>query len=177
MRRLLLSCSVALAGCGAAAHAADAPPPQARVQLAGGLIVPVPQGWSLATRLTPLAGPLERFTLSSSPLPSGSQDNCGPREAVRRLPADGVLAFVIEYTDRSGRRGVIATFPPRSRGLRVPAGPAVPLECLGVGRSLAFRVGSRAFQALLVFGERAPAARVHHLLTALTRMRVAAQEP
>lgn len=177
MRRvILLSLVVLLAGCGDAASKSKtpSPPASAHVQLADGIAVDVPAGWRLATKLTALAQPFERFTLSSGPLPSGSADNCGPREAVAKLGERDVLAFVIEYAKlpARGRPG----FPPRSRGLALPAGSPARLECEGRGRILYFRANGRGFQVTIAVGSRAAPQRVARLLAALERMRVDARE-
>lgn len=164
-----------LAGCGATVPA-PSPPSEAvaTVRLASDLAVAVPAGWTLATKLTALAGPAERFTLSSSGLPSGAQDNCGPRAAIAALPPGGVLAFVLEYRRRDGALGLSGAFPPRSAGLRLPAGRPQELECAGPGRILSFSSGKRRFRVVLAVGPRAPRARVARLLGVLRHMHVGA---
>jgi hypothetical protein len=177
-RVILLSLAVLLAGCGGDGREAKLPsrPAGAHIQLTDGIAVDVPAGWRLATKLTPLAQPFERFTLSSGPLPSGPADNCGPREAVARLGEDDVLAFVIEYAKLPARRRVGPDFPPRSRWLTLPAGSPASLECEGRGRILRFRANGRGFQVTIAVGARATPRRVARLLAALERMRVDARE-
>ena len=170
MRRLALLPLVVLAGCGTPATASGRPDAPVHVQVAGHLALDVPAGWSLATKLTALAEPRERFTLSSGRLPSGPQNGCGPAEALRHLGADDVLAFVIEYSHRP--RGARARFPPRGQALAQPLPTVAEAECLGRGSLLSFRVNGRVFQVAIVVGADAPRPRLAALLGALRHMRV-----
>ena len=91
---------VGLAGCGGTTTAHDAAARQAhRVRFPRtGLSISVPAGWHVATRLTALAQPVERFTIASYPLiaPAPADRGCGPRQTIARIPANGALAFVWE---------------------------------------------------------------------------------
>jgi hypothetical protein len=141
-----------------------------RRRLGAGLSVVVPGGWHVALRLTGLAEPFERFTLASFPLRRApdAASSCGPVRAVDTIPADGALAFVFEYGPHGTSAG---DFPPRPRRFALPAGPARPYECFGLGWLLRFRVGSRRFQAMIALGRRAGAERAR-LLAALDSLRV-----
>ncbi len=140
----------------------------ARTRLGAGLSIATPAGWEVALRLTGLAEPFERFTLASFPLrrPPDAAAACGPVRAVEAIPADGALAFVLEYGPHGTSAG---DFPPRPRHFALPAGPARPYECFGLGWLLRFRVGNRHFQAMIALGRRATPAR---LLTALDGLHV-----
>ncbi|HEU0315759.1 MAG TPA: hypothetical protein VFR49_00430 [Solirubrobacteraceae bacterium] len=139
-------------------------------RLGAGLSIAVPAGWHLALRLTGLAEPVERFTLASFPLrrPPDAASSCGPVRAVDAIPAAGALVFVFEYGPHGTSAG---EFPPRPRHFAVPAGPARPYECFGLGWLLRFRVGSRRFQAMIALGRRAGPERAR-LLAALDSLRV-----
>jgi hypothetical protein len=171
MRRLLALCFLVLSGSGGVTAAADpSRSPAAHVQVDGHITVDVPAGWDLATKLTALSQPLERFTLSSGPLPQGPQNGCGPRAAVARLDADDVLAFVVEWPKLPAHGG--PNFPPRARALARLSGAPAEAECLGRGRIVMFRVDHRFFTVAVAVGSRAPAGRVDQLLGALRHMRV-----
>ncbi len=141
-----------------------------RTRLGAGLSIVVPSGWHVALRLTALAEPFERFTLASFPLrrPPDAGSTCGPVRAVDAIPAAGALAFVFEYGPHGTRAG---DFPPRPRRFALPAGPARPYECFGLGWLVRFRVGSRRFQAMIALGRR-PGAERARLLAALDSLRV-----
>ncbi len=147
-------------------------PTTARTQLGAGLSIVVPGGWHVARRLTALVEPYERFTLASFPLRRPPPDglDCGPDQAVSTIPADGALAFVIEY-GRSGasRQG----FAPEPRRFALPAGPARPYECFGLGWLVGFRVGVRPFQVMIAVGRRG-GGNLQRLLGALSSLRVVA---
>jgi hypothetical protein len=151
---------------------AGAAPTAARTRLGAGLSIVVPRGWHVARRLTALVEPYERFTLASFPLrrPAPDQVDCGPDQAVSTIPADGALAFVIEY----GRGGASRQgFPAEPRRFVLPGGPARRYECFGLGWLLRFRVGVRTFQVMIAVGRRAGGNR-QHLLGALSSLRVVA---
>jgi hypothetical protein len=165
VRRLLRLTIASLALVSAAgAPAAD------RTQVGAGMSVVVPAGWRAALHLTGLAEPFERFTLASFPLhrPADYARRCGPTQAVSAMPAGGALAFVFEYGPhgQSGRH-----FPPQPARFTLPAGPARPYECFGLGWLLNFRVAKRPFQVMIALGRRAGPNRAR-LLRALSSLRV-----
>jgi hypothetical protein len=163
--------AVALAALLASTVSTAAAPTGSRTQLGAGLSVIVPERWHVALRLTGLAEPYERFTLASFPLhrPPRQAAACGPTQAVASMPADGALAFVLEYPTIGAFSP--RDFPPQPKQFALPSGSGLPYECFGRGWVLRFRAAGRSFQVMVALGRRAGANR-GRLLHALSSLRV-----
>jgi hypothetical protein len=163
--------AIAVAGLLASTVGAAVAPPASRTQLGSGLSIAAPADWHVALRLTGLAEPFERFTLASFPLhlPPRQAAACGPTQAVASMPADGALAFVIEYptTAAFSQRD----FPPQPKRFALPSVPSLPYECFGAGWVLRFRAAGRSFQVMIALGRRAGANR-RRLMRALSSLHV-----
>jgi hypothetical protein len=142
-----------------------------RRQLGVGLSIAVPAGWHVARRLTGLVEPYERFTLASFSLRRPAHSDCGPNQVVDGMPADGALAFVIEYPRRGGFSR--SSFPPQPGHFRLPPGPAQRYDCFALGWLVRFRSGGRPFQVMIALGPRSAVNR-GRLLRALSSLRVTA---
>jgi hypothetical protein len=129
---------------------------------ARGVSATVPVGWHAAGPLTALAFPREVVTLASFPLRRGG--SCGPGRALRDMPADGALVFVLEYRPARGRVWTDGTrrasFPPRPVHLRLPRSAPRAHECFGKpGYLLRFRDADRPLQIMVALGPRTTPAR------------------
>jgi hypothetical protein len=114
--------------------------------------VQAPKSWTFKSGPMGLAAPRALFALGTGPIPAGG--DCAPRAAIRALPKDGALLWVLEYTGGENPY----EFPPRPA--RFDLGPlAGPLECVGERTHLIrFRQAGRFFQVHVLFGPRASAA-------------------
>ena len=105
-----------------------------------GVSVRYPSDWHATRRaLTPVTSPVQVLAVASYRLPRGKAgaDGCSPKEALDRLPPNGVFLFGWEY-DRPSLAGVQrGDFPPRPDHfeLKGPTG----FECLGPSYVVAFR--------------------------------------
>ncbi|HEY5197486.1 MAG TPA: hypothetical protein VIJ51_10720 [Solirubrobacteraceae bacterium] len=166
---LLAVVSGGLVGSSGSSGATPANPP--RRALGAGLSIAVPPGWQVAFRLTGLAEPYERFTLASFRLstPPRQARGCGPARAVAAIPADGALAFVLEYPTT----GALSrpSFPPQPKRFALPPGPAQRYECFGSGWLLRFRAAGRSFQVMVALG-RSAGRNQARLVAALSSLRV-----
>jgi hypothetical protein len=171
----VLAAAPALGAAAPATPAVPAAPPPARTQLGAGLSIVVPAHWHVALRLTALQEPYERFTLASFALPQPPPERgaCGPDLAVNAMPADGALAWVLEYPQRGATR---LSFPPQPRRFVLPLVPAAHYDCFPRGWLVRFRVGARPFQIMVALGPRAGRNRAR-LLSALSTLRVARHSP
>ena len=97
-----------------------------------GVSVRYPSDWHATRRaLTPVTSPVQVLAVASYGFPRGNAgaDGCSPKEALDRLPPNGVFLFGWEY-DRPALAGVQRSdFPPRPDHfeLKGPTG----FECLG----------------------------------------------
>jgi hypothetical protein len=125
-----------------------------------GVSAEVPAAWHASVGLTGLAYPREVVTLGTFPLPHGG--SCGPDRALRAMPPDGALIFVLEYRPA---RGAVwsaihrSAFPPRPAHVRLPRGAPQGYECFGRGYLLRFRDADRPLQVMVALGAKATAAR------------------
>jgi hypothetical protein len=121
-----------------------------------GISVRYPSNWHATRRtLTPVTSPVQVLAVASYALPEGraGADGCSPKEALERLPANGVFLFGWEY-DRPALAGVQRSdFPPRPDHfvLKGPTG----FECLGPSYVVTFREEGRLFQIHVVLGPKA----------------------
>jgi hypothetical protein len=122
-----------------------------RVDQADGVAVQAPKGWTFKTAAVGLAEPTALIALGTGSIPSGG--DCAPTAAIRALPKDGVLLWVLEYKNP----GNPYEFPPRRA--RVDLGPLLgPFECVGERtRLVSFRQAGRFFQVHVMFGPKATA--------------------
>jgi hypothetical protein len=170
-RRLLalgftLACVAGLATASGAGVAATRAP--GRRALGAGLSIVVPARWHVALRLTGLAEPFERFTLASFALRRPAHPGCGPDQAVETMPADGALAFVVEFPRRGAPR---ESFPRQPKHFTLPAGPAHQYDCFPLGWLVRFQAGDRPFQIMIALGRDAGSNR-DRLLRALNTFHV-----
>jgi len=148
------------------------PPPRGWVRHRDGAgdYIDVPAAWHVSS-VSSLIEPTVRWVIGTGPVPGGG--SCAPTAALRRLPADGALFQVIEYSNL----GEPYSFPPRHG--RLALGPiGGPFECWGVKTHLAvFQDGGRYFQVQTVFGTRAPASLRAEVVRALKTMHIAPLPP
>lgn len=166
---------LALAGCGAGAHARPS-----SVRHADGVAYRVPAGWHVAARsLTPqLTNPRELFTAGTGPLDAGP-GRCAhmPSAALAAMGDHDVLVTVQE------RVGSASAFPPRPQhfGLNGSTGSDAD-ACAGPHPAFTsywagFRDHNRGFHVLVAVGRSAARARVREALALLDSMRFAARRP
>jgi hypothetical protein len=111
-----------------------------------------------------LAEPTALLALGTGSIPSGGA--CAPTAAIRALPKDGVLLWVLEYRNP----GNPYEFPPRRA--RFDLGPLLgPVECVGERTHLvSFRQAGRFFQVHVMFGPEATAALRADVVAALSSL-------
>jgi hypothetical protein len=138
-----------------------------------GIGVTLPHGWHETTRpLTSVTYPVQRLSFASFPLAqSGSDGDCAPFTALRRMPANGVLVQVIESTRPSPFGPIpMKDFPVRPHSFRL--GRLEPRECGGTGYRIDFRDHRRFFQLDISVGPRLGGAGRATLLRVLNSLRV-----
>lgn len=135
-----------------------------RVDQVDGVAVQAPTGWTFKTAVVGLAEPTALFALGTGSIPSGG--DCAPTAAIRALPKDGVLLWVLEYRNP----GTPYEFPPRRA--RFDLGPLLgPVECVGERTHLvSFRQAGRFFQVHVIFGPKAAATLRADAVTALSSL-------
>jgi hypothetical protein len=136
------------------------------VDQANGVAVQAPEGWTYTSAVSGPAEPAALFAIGTGPIPAGG--DCAPTAAIRALPENGVLLWVLEYTSPENSY----EFPPRPTGLEM--GPLLgPFECIGERTHLlVFRQAGRFFQVHVIFGPAAPAALRAAAAAALSSLRV-----
>jgi hypothetical protein len=121
-----------------------------------GVSVRYPSSWHVTRRaLTPVTSPVQVLAVASYALPRGKEgaDGCSPKEALDRLPPNGVFLFGWEY-DRPGLAGVRGSdFPPRPKHFELKG--LTGFECLGPSYVVAFREAGRLFQIHVILGPKA----------------------
>jgi hypothetical protein len=120
------------------------------------LAIQTPAAWHFSPDVgVGLVRPTALFIAGTGPLPAGG--DCAPTRAIKALPHDGALFWVIEYADTVGGQSFNPyEFPPRPD--RLDLGPLVgPKECIGERtHQLLFREAGRFFQVEVLFGPAAP---------------------
>lgn len=138
-----------------------------------GVSLRIPSDWHATRhRLTPVVSPVQVLAVASYPLPDGKAgaDGCSPKEALDRLPADGVFLFGWEY-DRPALTGVRkGDFPPRPAHFRL--GNRIGFECLGPSYVVHFRQGDKLLQIHVVLGREVGDAERETALRVLDSIRV-----
>jgi hypothetical protein len=138
-----------------------------------GVTVRIPSDWhGTRHQLTPVVSPVQVLAVASYPLPNGSEgaDGCAPKEALDRLPADGVFVFGWEY-DRPALTGVRKSdFPQKPAHFRL--GKLTGFECLGPSYVVHFRQGGKLLQIHVVLGRDAGDAERETALRVLDSIRV-----
>jgi hypothetical protein len=122
-----------------------------RVDQVAGVAIQAPKGWTFKTAVVGVAEPTALIALGTGSIPSGG--DCAPTAAIRALPKDGVLLWVLEYRNPE----TPYEFPPRRA--RFDLGPLLgPFECVGERTHLvSFRQAGRFFQVHVMFGPEAAA--------------------
>jgi hypothetical protein len=113
------------------------------------LAIQTPAAWHLSpdTGVNAMQ-PMALFVVGTGRLPAGG--DCAPTRAIKALPRDGALFWVIEYAG-AGLDFNPYEFPPRPD--RLDLGPAVGRECIGEpSHQLLFRQAGRFFQVEVLFG-------------------------
>jgi hypothetical protein len=122
-----------------------------------GVSVRYPSDWHATRRaLTPVTSPVQVLAVASYALPQGKEgaDGCSPKEALDRLPPDGVFLFGWEY-DRPSLAGVRRSdFPARPEHFELKSRIGSS-ECFGRGYVVTFRQAGRLFQIHLILGPKA----------------------
>jgi hypothetical protein len=100
-----------------------------------------------------LAQPMPLFIAGTGPLVAGGE--CAPTGAIKALPRDGALFWMIEY---AGPGQDFNPYEFRPRPARLSLGPpSGPKECIGERtHQLLFRQAGRFFQVEVLFGPAAP---------------------
>jgi hypothetical protein len=145
---------------------------------AAGLSWQPPPGWRpVERRLTELTDPRESLAAATFAVPAGRRaPACDPRALHRLLPARGAIVLLLESRWAAGVPSRLRAFPPRPRRFRLPR-RAVPLECSGLARAVAFRERGRGFNATVLLGRRAPRSRLREAEQLLDSLRVEAVPP
>jgi hypothetical protein len=117
------------------------------------LAIQTPAAWHLSPGTgVGLVQPMPLFIVGTGQLPAGG--DCAPTRAIKALPPDGMLFWVIEYA-RAGQDFNPYEFPPRLD--RLDLGPAASKECIGEpSHQLLFRQADRFLQVEVLFGPAAP---------------------
>jgi hypothetical protein len=117
------------------------------------LAIQTPAAWHLSPGTgVGLVQPMALFIVGTGRLPAGG--DCAPTRAIKALPPDGALFWVIEYAG-AGQDFNPYEFPPRPD--RLDLGPAVGRECIGEpSHQLLFRQADRFLQVEVLFGPAAP---------------------
>jgi Tol biopolymer transport system component len=133
---------------------ASAPAPLTRGAARGdptdGIWLLTPPDWSFLVHPSGPDEPKTLFAIASYPIERGGE--CAPTQALEALPADGGLAWVIEYQDTQGN-----DFPPRPDRFSLDPSSLAAYECSGIHASYMFRFqdAGRYFQVHVAFGDRA----------------------
>jgi hypothetical protein len=111
-----------------------------------------PATWHVSADTGVNVVPKALFMAGTGPLPAGGE--CAPTRAIKALPRDGALFFVIEYKASQDINPYMS--PPRPD--RLSLGPLLgPFECIGERTHLLlFRDANRFFQIHVLFGRDAP---------------------
>jgi hypothetical protein len=117
------------------------------------LAIQTPAAWHLSPGTgVGLVQPMALFIVGTGRLPAGG--DCAPTRAIKALPPDGALFWVIEYAG-AGQDFNPYEFPPRPDRLHL--GPAASKECIGEpSHQLLFRQADRFLQVEVLFGPAAP---------------------
>jgi hypothetical protein len=121
---------------------------------ANGAAIQTPAAWHFSPDPgVSLAQPMPLFVAGTGPLAAGGA--CAPTGAVKALPRNGALFWVVEYAG-PGQDFNPYEFPPRPA--RLSLGPlGGPKECIGERtHQLLFRQAGRFFQVEVLFGPAAP---------------------
>jgi hypothetical protein len=115
--------------------------------------IQTPTAWQFSTATgMRLAQPTPLFIAGTGSLVAGGE--CAPTGAIKALPRNGALIWVIEYVGTAQDFNPYE-FSPRSDQLNL--GPAVSRECIGEpSHQLLFQKAGRFFQAEVLFGPAAP---------------------
>jgi len=115
-----------------------------------GVFVLTPRGWSFLERPSRAGVPRTLFAIASYPIQPGGE--CAPLKALDALPADGALAWIVEY-----QRVQQATFPPRPSRFSIEPSSLGGDGCSGNHPTYVFRFQDmgRDFEVHVVFGARA----------------------
>jgi WD40-like Beta Propeller Repeat len=109
-----------------------------------------PRDWSFLPHPSGPDEPETLFAIANYPIGRGGE--CAPTAALETLPADGVLAWMIEYHDSQGD-----DFPSRPDRFSLDPSSLANYECSGTHASYRFRFqdAGRYFQVHVVLGNRA----------------------
>lgn len=121
-----------------------------RYEAQEGIWVLTPPDWSYLVHPSGPYEPSTLFSVASYPIERGGE--CAPTTALEALPADGALAWVIEYRDAQGNE-----FPPRPERFSLDPSSLSSYECSGTHATYMFRFQDegRYFQVHVAFGEQA----------------------
>ena len=114
-----------------------------------GIWVLTPPDWSFLVHPSGPYEPKTLFAIASYPIERGG--GCAPTTALEALPADGALAWVLEYRDFQGN-----DFPPRPDRFSLDTSSLASYECSGTHPTYMFRFQDqgRYFQVHVAFGEK-----------------------
>jgi len=130
-----------------------------------GIWVLTPPDWFYLVRPSGPSEPSTLFAVASYPIGVGG--DCAPTTALKGLPLDGALAWVIEYRDTQGN-----DFPSRPERFSLDPASLSNYECSGTHPTYMFRFQDegRYFQVHLALGEQASADVRDGLLASLTSL-------
>jgi len=133
----------------------------------GGTWILTPPGWNF---LEEPSGPLEPktlFAIANYPIERGG--DCAPTTALDALPADGALAWLIEYRDTQGER-----LPTRPERFSLDPSSLANYECSGTHATYLFRFqdAGRYLQVQVAFGDEASSEVRDEMLASLSSLLV-----
>jgi hypothetical protein len=136
------------------------PSPHWRSFDSNGVSYHYPPRWAAtAAPLTAVTSPQQIIALASFAFPTNvaGADGCEPKEALDRIPPNGVFIFGWEYGQLSPQLGIRPhDFPPRPKHFTLTN--LAQYECMGRSYMLRFSDRGWAFQIHVSFGSRASAA-------------------
>ena len=165
----MLTLTLTLAAVAVLASTAAAGVSRAHVFRTAGIVVRYPAGWHVSTEpLTGISDPVQRFVLSSYPIPAGFSSTGG----YYAPPAHGVLAQLDEEVPPIANDN---PWPPRPHHFTLPRLGRMEGFAGKRWAELTFQQHGRRFYLFIGIGRHATTAQIRTLLATLDRMTVKAR--
>jgi Tol biopolymer transport system component len=132
---------------------------------ADGISIAVPPSWTVVEHASGPYEPETLFALANYSLPRGG--GCSPSNAIDHLPANGALAWVMEYHEAN-----VNDFPPRPDRFTLDGGTLADFECAGRSYEYRYEDSGRHFQMHVMFGPDASAETKRTMLASLSSLAV-----
>jgi hypothetical protein len=115
-----------------------------------GIFILTPPDWSYVAQPSGPGEPKVLFAIANYPISPGG--DCAPTQALEALPAEGALAWALEYHDTQGN-----DFPPRPDRFALDPSSLANYECSASKATYMFRFqdAGRYFQVNVAFGDQA----------------------